>query len=160
MRGQLPARGCLSKWVFVERISTFLHLTNICCRCAQAKFNGNLNSSCIHYDYEVRQQRNPSNKSLLLTRHFQSCTDTRRAMMSLEDGGFKTKPAVHAPNGVTGVNRAERQNSPRLSRDHIITSTSKATRMKGTAGRVLNLLEAASHLSEAHHAHPSDVQVS
>lgn len=79
-------------------------------------------------------------------------------MMSLEDA-FKTKPAVHISNGVTGVNCAERQNGPCLNCDHIITSRSKSTRGR-RVGWMVKLLEAVSHLSEIHHAHMSDVEVS
>lgn len=77
--------------------------------------------------------------------------------MSLEDA-FKTKPAVHISNGVTGVKCAKRQNGPCLNCDHIITSRSKSTRRRRIGGLV-KLLEAVSHLSETHRAHPSDVKV-
>lgn len=55
------------------------------------------------------------------------------AMMTQEDA-VNTKPAVHPSDGVTRVNCAERQDSPSLNWDHVITSRSKKTLRKGSEG--------------------------
>lgn len=52
-----------------------------------------------------------------------------------------TRPAVHPSDGVARVNCAVRQNSPRLSCDHVMTGRSKAALGKGLArGRGLGRL--------------------
>lgn len=53
--------------------------------------------------------------------------------MTQEDA-VNTKPAVHPSDGVTRVNCAERQDSPSLNWDHVITSRSKKTLRKGSEG--------------------------
>lgn len=52
------------------------------------------------------------------------------AMTSLEDA-VNAKPAVHPSDRVAGVNWAKRRDSPRLNRDHVITSRSKTSLRRG-----------------------------
>ena len=68
--------------------------------------------------------------------------------------------------GRWGLNCAEKQNSPRLNRDHVITRRSKTALREGFGGFGERMwapstqLEAVSHLSETRHRPQSDVRVS